>query len=50
MRKDELKTAACMGRREPSWSRLMQDVVYNAITVLFFAMAIGYVRFCDRVK
>jgi len=28
----------------------MQDVLYLAITVIFFALSIAYVRFCDRVK
>jgi hypothetical protein len=28
----------------------MQDVIYVAIGIAFFLLAIGYVRFCDRVK
>jgi len=28
----------------------MQDIVFIAITIAFFALSIGYVRFCDRVK
>ncbi|MFI5175923.1 MAG: hypothetical protein ACHQKY_13770 [Terriglobia bacterium] len=28
----------------------MQDLVFILITIAFFALAIGYVRFCDRVK
>jgi len=28
----------------------MQDIVYLAITVAFFAVSIAYVHFCDRVK
>jgi len=28
----------------------MQDLLFLAITVAFFVLAIGYVRFCDRVK
>jgi len=28
----------------------MQDVLFVAITIAFFALSIGYVRFCDRVK
>jgi len=28
----------------------MQDFIYIAITILFFALSIAYVRFCDRVK
>jgi len=28
----------------------MQDIVFLAITVAFFAVSIAYVQFCDRVK
>jgi len=28
----------------------MQDVVFVAITIAFFALSLGYVHFCDRVK
>jgi len=28
----------------------MQDLVYVVITIAFFVLSIGYVRFCDRVK
>ncbi len=28
----------------------MQDLVFILITIAFFALSIGYVRFCDRVK
>ena len=28
----------------------MQDIIFVAITIAFFALSIGYVRFCDRVK
>jgi len=28
----------------------MQDVMWVVITILFFAVSIGYVEFCDRVK
>jgi len=28
----------------------MQDIVYIAITIVFFALSIGYVVFCERVK
>jgi len=27
----------------------MQDLIYIAITVLFFALSLAYVRFCDRI-
>jgi hypothetical protein len=29
---------------------LMQDLMWVVITILFFAVSIGYVEFCDRVK
>jgi len=28
----------------------MQDVLWVLVTVAFFLLSIGYVRFCDRVK
>jgi len=28
----------------------MQDIVWIAVTVAFFVVSIGYVRFCDRIK
>jgi len=28
----------------------MQDVIFVAITIAFFALSLGYVHFCDRVK
>ena len=28
----------------------MQDILWIAVTVAFFVVSIGYVRFCDRVK
>jgi hypothetical protein len=28
----------------------MQDIVWIVVTIAFFALAIGYVRFCDRMK
>jgi len=28
----------------------MQDLIYIAITIAFFAISIGYVHFCDRMK
>lgn len=27
----------------------MQDVIFVTITVVFFALSLGYVHFCDRV-
>lgn len=29
---------------------MMQDLVFIAITFAFFALAIAYVRFCERVR
>jgi hypothetical protein len=28
----------------------MQDLVYVVVTIAFFALSLGYVHFCDRVK
>jgi hypothetical protein len=28
----------------------MQDVLWIVVTIAFFAMCIGYVEFCDRIK
>jgi len=28
----------------------MQDILWVAVTVAFFALSIAYVRFCDRLK
>jgi hypothetical protein len=28
----------------------MQDLLWLVVTVAFFALSIGYVHFCDRVK
>jgi len=28
----------------------MLDLVFGAITVAFFLLALGYVRFCDRIR
>ncbi len=37
------------GRFQPRRSG-MQDMLYVAITVAFFAVSIAYVYFCDHVK
>ena len=29
---------------------VMQDVIYLAVTILFFAIAFAYVVFCERVR
>lgn len=28
----------------------MQDLIFAGATIAFFIVALGYVRFCDRVK
>jgi len=28
----------------------MQDLIFVAVTIAFFALSLGYVHFCDRVK
>ena len=28
----------------------MKDVIFLAVTLAFFAIAIAYVRFCDRIR
>jgi len=28
----------------------MQDAIFVALTLAFFVLSLGYVRFCDRVK
>jgi len=28
----------------------MRDAIFLAVTVAFFLLAIGYVRFCDRIR
>jgi len=29
---------------------LMQDILWIAVTIAFFALSIAYVQFCDRMK
>jgi hypothetical protein len=29
---------------------MMEDILWIAVTIAFFALSIAYVRFCDRVK
>jgi hypothetical protein len=28
----------------------MQDILFVAITIAFFALSLGYVHFCERMK
>jgi len=28
----------------------MKDVIFIVVTLAFFVIAIGYVRFCDRIR
>jgi hypothetical protein len=32
------------------FGELMEDILWIAVTVAFFALSIGYVRFCERMK
>jgi hypothetical protein len=29
---------------------VMQDAIFVAVTILFFAVSLAYVRFCERVR
>lgn len=29
---------------------LVQDLIFIAVTLAFFATALGYVRFCERIR
>lgn len=29
---------------------MLQDILWIAVTIAFFAVSIGYVHFCDRMK
>lgn len=41
---DELNVA------EPQGDQIMQDILWIAVTIVFFVLSIAYVRFCERVK
>jgi hypothetical protein len=43
---------AALGRLSSfqSKEKVMEDVLWVAVTIAFFVIAIGYVHFCDRVK
>jgi len=28
----------------------MQDILFVALTIVFFALSLGYVEFCERLK
>jgi hypothetical protein len=30
--------------------KAMEDLIWVAVTIAFFAISVGYVHFCDRVK
>ena len=32
------------------FGELMEDILWLAVTIAFFALSIGYVRFCERLK
>ena len=29
---------------------MMQDILFVAVTIAFFALSLGYVEFCERLK
>jgi hypothetical protein len=29
---------------------MMEDILWIAVTIAFFALSVAYVRFCDRMK
>jgi hypothetical protein len=39
-----------VGQNEFPGDEMMQDVLWIAVSVAFFAMSIAYVHFCERVK
>jgi hypothetical protein len=40
-----------MSLRGPKWTEdFMKDIIFIAVTLAFFALAVGYVRFCDRIR
>lgn len=41
---------AQIGREKDRGEFVMEDVLWIAVTIAFFALSIGYVHFCDRVK
>jgi len=36
--------------RTLSLEACMEDILWIAVTIAFFALSIGYVRFCERMK
>ena len=39
-----------VSRQSHFWRTFMEDLIWIAVTIAFFALSIGYVHFCDRVK
>jgi len=35
---------------KPAQEGVMQDLLWMAVTIAFFALSIAYVHFCERVK
>jgi hypothetical protein len=33
-----------------NWRYDLQDVIFTAVTVAFFALSVAYVKFCDRIR
>jgi hypothetical protein len=44
-----LKTG-CLCAAQNTLETFMEDVLWIAVTIAFFALSIGYVRFCERIK
>ena len=34
----------------PIGETFMQDIIFVVVTLAFFAIALAYVRFCDRIR
>jgi hypothetical protein len=32
-----------------NWRYDLQDVIFIAVTIAFFALSVAYVKFCDRI-
>lgn len=33
-----------------NWRSDLQDVIFIAVTIAFFALSVAYVKFCDRIR
>ena len=41
---------ACLRRKRKNYWRLMRDIAFILVTALFFALALLYLRGCERLK